>query len=159
MGDPECQPLMMRMQSDLFEYITAAENKSLDSMRPLVWKDKFSICVIMTSKGYPDKYETGYTIRGLQRSPYRHEAGYPIGGLQKSGEHDIMIFHSGTKLNQDNELVTSGGRVLGITSLSKSMDEAMNKSYQTVREISWGDNQQYYRTDIGRKGVGVLKDA
>ena len=66
-----------------------------------------------------------------------------------------MIFHSGTKLNQANELVTSGGRVLGITSLGKSMDEAMTKSYEKVREISWGDNQQHYRTDIGRKGLQV----
>ena len=137
MGDPECQPLMMRMQSDLFEYIKAAENKSLDSMQPIMWKDKFSTCVIMTSQGYPDKYETGYTIRGLGKQP----------------ENEIMIFHSGTKLNQDNELVTSGGRVLGITSLGKSIEEAMNKSYQIVREISWGDNQQHYRTDIGRKGL------
>jgi len=153
MGDPECQPLMMRMQSDLFEYIKAAENKSLDSMQPIMWKDKFSTCVIMTSKGYPDKYETGYTIRGLGKRPDKYETGYPIGGLGKRPDNEIMIFHSGTKLNQDNELVTSGGRVLGITSLGKSIDEAMNKSYQIVREISWGDNQQHYRTDIGRKGL------
>ncbi len=73
MGDPECQPLMMRMQSDLFEYIIAAENKSLDSMQPLVWKDMFSTCVIMTSKGYPDKYETGYAIRGLSKPPDKYE--------------------------------------------------------------------------------------
>jgi phosphoribosylamine---glycine ligase len=139
MGDPECQPLMMRMQSDLYEYIKAAEKKSLDSMQPLVWKDKFSVCVIMTSKGYPDKYETGYAIRGLS----------------KPNDNDIMIFHSGTKLNQANELVTSGGRVLGITSLGNSIDEAMNKTYGKVREISWGDNQQHYRTDIGKKGLEV----
>ena len=60
---------MMRMQSDLFEYIKAADNKSLDSMQPLVWKDMFSTCVIMTSKGYPDKYETGYSIKGVSKSP------------------------------------------------------------------------------------------
>ena len=139
MGDPECQPLMMRMQSDLFEYIKAAESQSLDSMQPFVWKDKFSTCVIMTSKGYPGKYETGYAIRGLSGSP----------------DDNIMIFHSGTKLNQTNELVTSGGRVLGITSLGNSIDEAMGKSYEKVREISWGDNQQHYRNDIGRKGLEI----
>jgi phosphoribosylamine--glycine ligase len=66
-----------------------------------------------------------------------------------------MIFHSGTKLNQANELVTSGGRVLGIASLGNSIDEAMNKTYGKVREISWGDNQQHYRTDIGKKGLEV----
>jgi phosphoribosylamine--glycine ligase len=127
------------MQSDLFEYIKAAESQSLDSMQPFVWKDKFSTCVIMTSKGYPDKYETGYAIRGLSVSP----------------DDNIMIFHSGTKLNQTNELVTSGGRVLGITSLGNSIDEAMGKSYEKVREISWGDNQQHYRNDIGRKGLEI----
>jgi phosphoribosylamine---glycine ligase len=137
MGDPECQPLMMRMQSDLFEYIKAAERHSLDSMQPFVWKDKFSTCVMMTSKGYPDKYETGYAIRGLSEST----------------DESLMIFHSGTKLNQTNELITSGGRVLGITSLGNSIDEAMSKSYEKVREISWGDNQQHYRSDIGRKGL------
>ena len=83
MGDPECQPLMMRMQSDLFEYIKAADNKSLDSMQPLVWKDMFSTCVIMTSKGYPDKYETGYSIKGVSKSPDKYETGYPIGGLNR----------------------------------------------------------------------------
>jgi phosphoribosylamine--glycine ligase len=93
----------------------------------------------MTSKGYPDKYETGYAIRGLSGSP----------------DDNIMIFHSGTKLNQTNELVTSGGRVLGITSLGNSIDEAMCKSYEKVREISWGDNQQHYRNDIGRKGLEI----
>jgi phosphoribosylamine---glycine ligase len=154
MGDPECQPLMMRMQSDLFEYIKAAETKSLDSMRPLLWKDKFSTCVIMTSKGYPDKYETGYTIRGLRKSPDGDKTKYPIGGLSKSPDGDeIMIFHSGTKLNQDNDLVTAGGRVLGITSLGKSIHEAMSRSYQIVQEISWGNDQQYFRTDIGKKGL------
>jgi phosphoribosylamine--glycine ligase len=123
------------MQSDLFEYIMAAENNSLDSMQSIVWKDMFSTCVVMTSKGYPDKYQTGYAIRGLNESP----------------DNELMIFHSGTKLNQADELVTSGGRVLSITSLGKTIDEAMNKSYEKVREISWGDNQQHYRTDIGRK--------
>jgi phosphoribosylamine---glycine ligase len=137
MGDPECQPLMMRMQSDLFEYIKAVERHSLDSMQPFVWKNKFSTCVMMTSKGYPDKYETGYAIRGLSEST----------------DDSLMIFHSGTKLNQTNELITSGGRVLGITSLGNSIDEAMSKSYEKVREISWGDNQQHYRSDIGRKGL------
>jgi phosphoribosylamine---glycine ligase len=139
MGDPECQPLMMRMQSDLFEYIKAAERHSLDSMQPFVWKNKFSTCVMMTSKGYPDKYETGYAIRGLSEST----------------DDSLMIFHSGTKLNQTNELITSGGRVLGITSLGNSIDEAMSKSYEKVREISWGDNQQHYRNDIGRKGLEI----
>ena len=85
----------------------------------------------------------------------KYETVYPIGGLSKPSDNEIMIFHSGTKLNQANELVTSGGRVLGITSLGKSINEAMEKSYEKVLEITWGDNQQHYRTDIGRKGLEV----
>lgn len=137
MGDPECQPLMMRMQSDLFEYIKAAEEQSLDSMQTISWKNKFSICVIMTSKGYPDKYETGYTIRGINHT----------------NNTDVMIFHSGTKLNQSNELVTNGGRVLGVTSLGSTANEAIQKAYNKVGEITWGDNQQQYRKDIGKKAL------
>jgi phosphoribosylamine--glycine ligase len=138
MGDPECQPLMMRMQSDLFKYIEAAENQALDSMKPIEWSKKFSVCVIMTSKGYPDKYETGYTIKGIN----------------KEYDPDLMIFHSGTKLNQNNELVTAGGRVLSVTSIGNTMKDAVNKAYEQVYKISWGEDQQQFRKDIGAKAPG-----
>lgn len=139
MGDPECQPLMMRMESDLFQYLEAAELESLDTMKPITWRKKFSACVMMTSKGYPDKYETGYAIKGINNSY----------------DPDMMIFHSGTKITNDNELVTSGGRVLGVTSLGNTISDAINKAYQTVNGISWGDGQQQFRKDIGKKALEV----
>ena len=138
MGDPECQPLMMRMQSDLFQYIDAAENQALDSMKCMEWSKKFSVCVIMTSKGYPDKYETGYSIKGINNEY----------------DPDLMIFHSGTKLNQNNELVTAGGRVLSVTSIGNTINDAIDKAYKQVYKISWGEDQQQFRKDIGANALG-----
>src|SRR5919107_4344229 len=83
MGDPECQPLMMRMESDFLNYISAALNHSIDSMKPIEWSNKYSVCVIMASKGYPDKFQTGYEIYGLD----------------KIDKQDLKVFHAGTKLN------------------------------------------------------------
>jgi phosphoribosylamine--glycine ligase len=137
MGDPECQPLMMRMQSDLFQYIVAAKQQALDSMHPIEWKKKSSVCVIMASKGYPDKFETGYTIRGISNNY----------------DPDLMVFHSGTKLNKTHDLVTAGGRVLGVTSIGNTIDEAVEKAYHQVHKISWGEDQQQFRKDIGKKNT------
>jgi phosphoribosylamine--glycine ligase len=135
MGDPECQPLMMRMESDLFEYIQSSENQSIDSMKDIEWNDKYSVCVVMASKGYPGKYEMGFTIKGLDR-------------VDKEG---LMVFHSGTELNEFNELVTNGGRVLAVTSLGNTIQEAIIKSYSNVERITWGKNHQQYRKDIAQK--------
>ena len=137
MGDPECQPLMMRMHSDLFQYLEAAEHQALDSMVPIEWKKKNSVCVVMTSKGYPDKYETGYSIKGISRDY----------------DPDVMLFHSGTKLNQEKELVTAGGRVLSITSIGNTLNDAIDRAYQQVYQISWGNDQQQFRKDIGTKSL------
>jgi phosphoribosylamine---glycine ligase len=137
MGDPECQPLMMRMESDLFQYLEAAEHLALDSMNPIEWRKKSSVCVVMTSKGYPDKYETGYSIKGISNDY----------------DSDLMIFHSGTKLNQDKELVTAGGRVLGVTSIGNTLNEAIKRAYKEVYKISWGNDQQQFRKDIGNKSL------
>jgi phosphoribosylamine--glycine ligase len=131
MGDPECQPLMMRMDSDLLNYIIAALNHSIDSMKPIQWSDKYSVCVIMASKGYPDKFKSGYEIYGLD----------------KTDKDNLMIFHAGTKIN-NSKIITDGGRVLGVTSLGNSKQEAIDKAYYNVKKISWGNNQQQYRKDI-----------
>ena len=139
MGDPECQPLMMRMESDLFQYLEAAEHLALDSMNPIEWRKKSSVCVVMTSKGYPDKYETGYSIKGISNDY----------------DPDLMIFHSGTKLNQDKELVTAGGRVLGVTSIGNTLNDAIKRAYNEVYKISWGNDQQQFRKDIGNKSLGT----
>jgi len=133
MGDPECQPLMMRMESDFLNYISAALNQSRGSMKPIQWSNKHSVCVIMASKGYPDKFETGYEINGLN----------------KTDKDDLMVFHAGTKL-YNNKIITDGGRVLGVTSLGNSIQQAIDKAYCNVKKISWANNQQIYRTDIAR---------
>ena len=133
MGDPECQPLMMRMDSDLLNYINAALNHSIDSMKPIQWSNKYSVCVIMASKGYPDKFKTGYVVHGLD----------------KTEKDNLMVFHAGTKLNS-NKIITDGGRVLGVTSLGNSIQQAIEKAYCNVKKISWGNKQQQYRTDIAR---------
>jgi phosphoribosylamine--glycine ligase len=141
MGDPECQPLMMRMEPDLFEYMEAIESKSIDSVKPISWKKKYSVCVVMASNGYPGKFETGHIIKGLDRAD----------------KEDLMVFHAGTKLNSSNELVTDGGRVLGVTSLGDTLEEAIGKSYHNVKKIVWGNNQQQYRKDIGAKNQSQVK--
>jgi phosphoribosylamine---glycine ligase len=134
MGDPECQPLMMRMESDLLEYIISVEDQSIDSIKPIKWKDKYSVCVVMASKGYPGKFKIGYNIRGFENTD----------------REDLAIFHAGTKLNNSNKLVTNGGRVIGVTSLGNTIEEATIKSYKNVEKISWGNNQQHYRKDIAK---------
>lgn len=134
MGDPECQPLMMRMESDIIEYIESAQNQSIDSMKPIKWKDKVSVCVVMASKGYPDKFETGYEIKGLDKIHI---------------DDNLMIFHAGTKSNE-GKLITDGGRVLGVASIGNSVQQAIDKAYSNVQKISWGNNQQTYRKDIAK---------
>jgi phosphoribosylamine--glycine ligase len=141
MGDPECQPLMMRMESDLFEYMESIESKSIDSMKPISWNEKCSVCVVMASKGYPGEFQTGHTIRGLDR-------------VDKG---DLMVFHAGTKLSSSNELVTNGGRVLGVTSLGNTLEEAIDRSYRNVEKIAWGSGQQQYRKDIAAKNQSQVK--
>jgi phosphoribosylamine--glycine ligase len=137
MGDPECQSLLVRMESNLFEYIRSANQQALDAMKPIEWNNKSAVCVIMASKGYPGKYETGYTVKGLD----------------KIVSNDVMVFHSGTKINSNKEIVTNGGRVLGVTGLGNNLKDAVTKTYENVERIGWGENQQYYRKDIGKKEI------
>lgn len=137
MGDPECQPIMMRMNSDLFEYLNAAVDERLDSMPPIQWKDQFAVCVVMAAKGYPGKYQKGKLIEGLD----------------SNFNQDTMVFHAGTSRDAQNRILTDGGRVLSVTSLSFNASEAIKKAYSVVNKISWGNNDQYYRTDIARNAL------
>ena len=110
-------------------------------MKPISWKEKHSVCVVVASKGYPGKFETGHTIKGLDRVD----------------KESLMVFHAGTKLSSSNELVTNGGRVLGVTSLGNTLEEAIDKSYRNVEKIVWGNNQQQYRKDIAMKNQYQIK--
>ena len=134
MGDPECQVIMVRMKSDIFEYVQKAIYGQLDSMPPIEWENKHSVCIIMAAKGYPEKYEKGHLIQGLDSDFGK----------------DVIVFHSGTKRDSQNNVFTNGGRVLAITSLGNGLNATVDKGYQAVRKISWSNNSQHYRTDIGK---------
>jgi len=134
MGDPECQAIMMRLKSDLLGYLKAASEEKLESMEPFKWKSEPSVCVVMAAKGYPGSYETGKLIKGANSC---------FGG-------DIKIFHAGTKRVATNRVLTKGGRVLDVCALGTTINEAADKAYAVVQKLSWGENDQYFRTDIGR---------
>jgi len=137
MGDPECQPIMLRMKSDLYEYVDAAVCCRLASMGPIQWKDQTAVCVVMASRGYPGSYRKGEVIEGLDSSPGQ----------------DLVIFHAGTTRDSLNRVVTNGGRVLGVTALGKDARQAIDYAYSAVRKIRWGENGHYYRTDIARRVI------
>lgn len=138
MGDPECQPIMMRMKSDLYDYIDAAVDGRLSSMPPIEWNDQTAVCVVMAARGYPGSYEKGNAIEGLD-SDF---------GL------DVVVFHAGTTRDLQNSVVTNGGRVLGVTALGRNARQAIDNAYSVVRKIRWGENGHYYRTDIARRAIG-----
>jgi phosphoribosylamine--glycine ligase len=137
MGDPECQPIMMRMKSDLYEYVDAAVTGKLHSMPPIQWKNQTAVCVIMAARGYPGSYEKGKVIEGLD----------------SSFAPDIMVFHAGTARDSQNRVISNGGRVLGVTALGKDARQAIDNAYSAVRKIRWGDNGHHYRTDIARRAI------
>jgi phosphoribosylamine---glycine ligase len=136
MGDPECQPIMMRLKSDIFEYLQALTEERLDSLQPLEWYNQSSVCVVMAAKGYPGKYEKGRLIRGLD----------------SAFDRNIMIFHGGTKRDESGVL-TNGGRVLGVCALGENIKKAAINAYSAVERISWGSDEQHFRRDIGKSAI------
>jgi phosphoribosylamine---glycine ligase len=137
MGDPECQPIMMRMDSDLYEYIASASVGTLDGMPPMAWKKQTAVCVVLVSKGYPDAYQ-------------KNE---PITGLEHVDKSNAMVFHAGTKRDGEN-ILSSGGRVLGVTALGETLQDAISNAYAAVNVIHW--KSMSYRRDIGKKGLYYL---
>ena len=136
MGDPECQPILMRMKSDLFEYLMGSVSGTLDTMSPISWKDKSAVCIVLASKGYPESYPKGDEIFGLDQT-----------------FEDGFVFHAGTK-KQDVKIITNGGRVLGVTGLGDTLESAIKHAYEITEKISW--ENKYLRTDIGKKGLSYL---
>lgn len=133
-GDPETQPLMMRMQSDIVPIMEACADGTLDTCT-LEWKPEAAVCVVMAAEGYPGSYEKGKSIHGLD---------------QANSLEGVTVFHAGTKQAGD-DIVTSGGRVLGVTALGGNVREAIDQAYQAVSKIQWPGVQ--FRKDIGRKAV------
>jgi phosphoribosylamine--glycine ligase len=133
-GDPECQPLLMRMKSDIVPLLLAVADGDLSGM-DIEWHDRAAVCVVMAAAGYPEAYPKGDEIMGLE------EAG-------KIG--DLVVFHAGTAL-KDGKSVTNGGRVLGVTALGPTVKDAIDLAYRGVAAISW--KGVHYRRDIGRKAL------
>jgi len=133
-GDPECQPLMMRLKGDLLAALVAAAEHRLDEVT-LEWDPRPAVCVVMSSGGYPGAYEKGFEIGGI------HEA---------EALGDVKVFHAGTA-EADGKLVTSGGRVLAVTALGETIRDARELAYRAVDKIHW--QNCYCRRDIAAKAL------
>jgi phosphoribosylamine--glycine ligase len=135
-GDPETQPIMLRLKSDLVELCEAALDGRLDEAVS-EWDERPALGVVMAAGGYPDAYEKGAVITGL---PAEESA-------------DDKVFHAGTSFSADGDIVTSGGRVLCVCALGNDIREAQAQAYRRVNAIRW--DKVYYRTDIGFKAIKV----
>lgn len=133
-GDPECQPLLMRMKSDIVPILLAVANGDISGLE-IEWHDMASVCVVMAASGYPGEYPKGDEISGLEAA----------GKID-----DLFVFHAGTG-EKDGCFVTNGGRVLGVTGRGATVAAAIKKAYEGVAAISWDGVQ--FRTDIGRKAL------
>jgi phosphoribosylamine---glycine ligase len=131
-GDPETQPLLVRMDSDIIPIFEACIDGTLAEC-PLQWKDESSICVVMAAKGYPDSYEKGKPISGLKDA---------------NSLPGVVVFQAGTK-EQDGEVLTHGGRVLGVTATGEDTATAISRAYEAVEKIEW--DGIHYRKDIGHR--------
>ncbi|MBN1213234.1 MAG: phosphoribosylamine--glycine ligase [candidate division Zixibacteria bacterium] len=144
-GDPETQAVLPLLKSDLIEIMLAVTDKKLSSIAKLDWRKGFAACVVMTSRGYPNKYSTGH----------------PISGLKKNWSNGNFVFHAGTR-KENNNFFTSGGRVLGVTGINNNLKGALNSAYSMVKKIKY--EGVTYRRDIGFRAFqpphpeGVIKN-
>ena len=136
-GDPECQPIVVRMKGDLVPVLEACIDGELDRVG-LEWDPRAAVCVVMASGGYPGSYRKGIAIRGLEEA---------------ATLEDVVVFHAGTRREGDR-VVTAGGRVLGVTALGDDIPAAIRRAYEAVERISW--EGAHYRRDIGRKALRHL---
>jgi phosphoribosylamine--glycine ligase len=133
-GDPETQPILMRLQSDLIEVCLAVCGGTLEDVM-LRWDPRPAVCVVMAAGGYPGEYQKGKVISGLKEAAQLE---------------DVMVFHAGTKL-RDADVVTSGGRVLGVTALGGTIAAAKTRAYEAVDRIQF--EGAYCRRDIADKAI------
>jgi phosphoribosylamine---glycine ligase len=130
-GDPETQPLMMRLKSDLLEVMLAVVDGTLDQVE-LKWDSRPSLCVVATSKGYPGKYPTGLEITGMDDA---------------ESLEDVVVFHSGTK-RYGEQTQTNGGRVLAVTTIADTMEDARVRAYAAMDKVHFAG--MHFRRDIGK---------
>jgi phosphoribosylamine--glycine ligase len=138
LGDPETQPIVMRMQGDIIPVIEACIAGNL-SRAEIAWDPRAAVCVVMASQGYPGSYEKGKPIHGLEKAE------------MMPGVH---CFHAGTTVKEEKYL-TAGGRVLGVTGLGQGIKDAIETTYRAVKEITW--EGAHYRRDIGKKALAWIK--
>lgn len=136
MGDPECQPIVMRMDFDLYDYLIASVDGTLSSLPHASWKLQSAVCVVLASNGYPESYSKDDEITGFD-----------------SISNGTIVFHAGTKKSGE-KILSNGGRVLGVTALGDSLESAIANAYAAIEKITW--SQKYNRTDIGKKGLSYL---
>ena len=129
-GDPECQAVLSLLESDLLDIFAACRAGTLDTL-DIRWRDEAACCLVLASGGYPGAYQTGY----------------PISGLEEAGK-TAVVFHAGTKSGEHGQILTSGGRVLGVTATGETLDKAIGAAYDSARRITFTD--MHLRTDIGR---------
>lgn len=140
-GDPECQVLMVRLESDLARVLLAACKGQLSEVS-LEWSAGSAMVVVMASKGYPGPYEKGSVIANLDEA--------------ENVAPSVVVFHAGTALDSDGNLIAAGGRVLGVTAKGRDLREAHERAYQGVEQINWPGG--FYRRDIGWRALALLKD-
>lgn len=136
MGDPECQPITMRMNFDLYDYFVASVDGTLSSLPPTNWKSQSAVCVVLASKGYPEAYSKDDEITGFDSVP-----------------KGAIVFHAGTKKSGET-ILSNGGRVLGVTALGDTLESAIANAYAATEKITW--SQKFNRKDIGKKGLSYL---
>lgn len=134
LGDPETQPLLVRLASDLVPLLMAALEGRLDRVQP-VWEEGAAVCVVMASNGYPGPYEKGKPIYGLGEA---------------EAMEDVVVFHAGTR-EENGQILTNGGRVLGVTARGQDVAQAVERAYSAVEKIHW--DGLHYRKDIGQKAL------
>ena len=132
-GDPETQAVLPRLKTDFVDIINAVIDEKLDSIN-IEWADDAAVCIVLASGGYPQKYESGKEISGLDNEVFNAD--------------DLFVYHAGTKA-ENGKIYTAGGRVLGVTATGKDLDDAIAKSYKALKNISF--DKMHYRNDIGRK--------
>ncbi len=134
MGDPECQTILPKLKTDLLEIILGCTKRKLSEIK-IEWQNQNSLCIVLCSKGYPDKYKKNILINNLDN--------IALDSNQK-------IFHAGTK-NKNNNILSNGGRVLNFVCLANSFKEARDKNIQMINKVNWTNG--FYRKDIGYKVI------
>ncbi|MDX1636492.1 MAG: phosphoribosylamine--glycine ligase [Balneolaceae bacterium] len=137
-GDPECQAILPSLQNDLLELLDAAASGELAG-KEITIDDMYRCCVVMASGGYPKAYEKGKVITGIE-----------------DVSDDVLVFHAGTARDENDQLITDGGRVLNVVGSGSSLQDAIKSTYAEINKISF--ENAYYRSDIGVKGLAHLED-